>query len=112
MTLADYEFYQEEYKGTLITQELFEKFANMADSTLKYLSFNRDFSSFENQYNLAICELADYFFRQSTSDNKTITSESVGNYRVDYDTTKDQTTYDLAFKYLGFTGLLSAAVCS
>lgn len=107
MTLADYTFYVETYQGSKIASEYFTKFINKASYILGVMTQNRVVDEqYETQYNLAACEIADYYYDCDLNSGKDITSESVGSYSVSY----RQQPYreaDIAMQYLGNTGLVS-----
>lgn len=110
MTLADYSFYIEDFQGTDIPSEYFGKYIERADYNLKKMIQNRTVESyFERQYNLAVCEIADYYYQSDLADGKLINSESVGNYSVNY-AIQPYRDYELAMSYLGNTGLMNTAV--
>lgn len=110
MTLADYTFYVEDYQGSDIPGESFSKYIIKADYTLKTMTQNRIIEDqFETQYNLAACEIADYYYDCDLNSGKVMTSEKVGNYSVNY-IVQPYHDYDLAMQYLGNTGLLATGV--
>lgn len=110
MTLADYDFYTDEYLGTTLTSDNFDKYAEIADFALKKMSQNREVvDQYERAYNLAVCELADYYYNNELVKNKDITSERVGSYSVNYQVQQGK-DFDLAMRYLGNSGLLNVAV--
>jgi hypothetical protein len=110
MALPDYTFYIEEYHGEDIPADLFSKYAEKADYNLKTLTQNRIvIDQFERQYNLAVCEIADYYYECDLNSGKVLTNESVGNYSVSY-AIQPYREYELALQYLGNTGLLATGV--
>lgn len=110
MTLADYTFYAETYKGDDIPSDLFGKYSAKADYMLKRLTNNKlILDYYETEYNLAVCEIADYYYDSDQNSGKVLTSESVGSYSVNY-AVNPNTEYDLALQYLAHTGLLNSAV--
>jgi len=110
MTLADYTFYVEDYQGCDIPGESFSKYISKADYALKRMTQNRVIEDqYETQYNLAACEIADYYYDCDLDSGKTITGETVGNYSVNYAMQANR-DFDLAMQYLGNTGLLATGV--
>jgi hypothetical protein len=110
MTLADYTFYVEEFMGNIIPSEYFDKYAQRANYLLQRLTLNRVIDSYyEQQFNLAICELAEMLYNNPKSVNST--SESLGDYSVAYkDGSQEVQAYDIALSYLGNTGLLAGGL--
>lgn len=110
MTLADYTFYVEDYQGSDLPSESFTKYIEKADYNLKRITQNRVVEDqYERQYNLAACEIADYYYQCDLDNGKIMTSESVGNYSVNY-TVQPYQDYVLAMQYLANTGLLATGV--
>lgn len=108
--MCDYTFYIEDYQGSNIPSESFGKYVERADYNLKRMIQNRTVESyFEQQYNLALCEIADYYYESDLEHGKIVNSESVGNYSVNY-AIQPYRDYDLAMSYLGNTGLMNTAV--
>ena len=108
MIIADYTFYVEEYGGELIPSASFTRYINKANYILKRMIQNRNVDSyFENQYNLALCAIADYNY-----DTPKITkSESLGDYSVTYGSSSyDFDICEIVINYLGNTGLLCGGV--
>lgn len=110
MSLADYTFYAETYLGNKIPSESFSKYINKANYILTVFIQKRLVEDEqETQYNLAACEIAEYYYDSAVNDGKSINSESVGNYSVSY-TAQPYREMDIAMQYLGNTGLLATGV--
>lgn len=111
MTLADYSFYTDDYLGTDLSSANFTKYSEKADYTLKRMTQNRTIDdTYERQYNLAICEIADYLYKNKGMSAK---SESLGDYSISYQNgDSNYVMSDIAMSYLGNTGLLSVGIMS
>ncbi|NBI08065.1 hypothetical protein [Senegalia massiliensis] len=108
----DYKFYEMEYGGKAPSEE-FPMLLIQAMSEVKYYTLNRsNYSDINVKY--ALCELIDYLYKLSQSDDKEIASESVGTYSVSYNTDKkdsvDKKKKKIIYKYLAHTGLLYRGV--
>jgi hypothetical protein len=110
MTLATHSFYVENFQGAKIPSDFFTKYITKADYTLKRMTQNRAVTDqYETQYNLAACEIAEYYYDYDQNSGKVLTSETVGNYSVNY-TVNNSKEYDLALQYLANSGLLALGV--
>lgn len=110
MTLADYSFYIDEFQGSTVPSDYFSKYAEKADYNLKKMTQNRIIEDeYERQYNLAICEIVDYYYNCDLVHGKDINSESIGSYSVNY-AIQPFRDFDLAMQYLANTGLLATGV--
>ena len=108
--IVDYQFYIEDYQGDDIPSDKFNRYSEKAEYNVNLMIQNRTVASyFERQYKLAICEVADYYYESDLDNGKEINSESVGNYSVNYAITPYRER-DLAWGYLGNTGLMNTAV--
>lgn len=86
----NYDYYKETFKGDLIPQEEFEKYAMKASSKVKNRIFNRDISLFESEVKNATCSVANILYNQYlklkkleniiSGTEKIISSEKVGDY--------------------------------
>lgn len=134
---ADFPYYQDFFKGTLIKEEaVFRTFAERASEFIDTATFDRlcD-SSLLSQHKLKVqkcaCALTEQFFRRNmaicdgilNSENMPKTSESIGAYSVShanpYDYVQEISMSDADFqkslkstvlRYLGNTGLLYRGV--
>lgn len=131
---VDYEYYTNEYNGTLVSSELFESYELRArsimnnhtrkiDKTIELL----DNPLVSDNIKLCMCELIDNLFRTDELIKKStqadmsfalgITSESVKDHSVSFDSKSlksneikaqsQNENYNLMNNYLGITGLLN-----
>lgn len=109
---VDYDYYSSIYHGKTPLEE-FYNLELKASMDVKNYTFNRIVEADEN-VKLAVCELIDYLYKLSQSDDKEIASESVGTYSVSYITdnkeTIDKKKRKIIYKYLAHTGLLYRGV--
>lgn len=90
----DYDYYKETFKGDLIPQEEFEKYATRSSNKVRNRIFNRDISLFEFEVKNATCSVADILYNQylnqenirnmTNGSHKVITSEKVGDWSKNY----------------------------
>ena len=123
--IADYQFYQDEYYGDILTQEEFEKYATRADSYLEQLTMGRydddglseDIVTAVKMAECAIAEQCAMEAKQSLAIYEslgagTLASESVGAHSVSYRSGAEIKQASMAEikaivnRYLGMTGLL------
>lgn len=134
---ADFPYYQDFFKGTLIKEEaVFRTFAERASEFIDTATFDRLLdSSLLNQHKVKVqkcaCALAEQYFRRNTAifngipdaENMPKTSESIGAYSVshanplDYvqeismsDADFQKSLKSIILRYLGNTGLLYRGV--
>lgn len=137
MAYADFPYYQDFFKGTLISDaEAFRTFSERASEFVDMATFDRlADAEFLNRHRTKIqkcvCALAEQFFRRNIafsgsipdSENLLVTSESIGEYSVSmanpYDYIQEISMTDADFqkalkstilRYLGNTGLLFRGV--
>ena len=83
---ADYNFYTEVYKGSLIPDTAFAGIERAASAYVDYITHNRipasDLpESVMEKVKMAVCAVADTCYKQeSDEDSTTVASESVGNH--------------------------------
>ena len=123
--IADYQFYQDEYFGDILTQEDFDKYATRADSYLEQLTMGRyddpslpaDIVKAVKMAECAIAEQCAIEAKQSLAIYEsmgagTLASESVGAHSVSYRSGAEikqasaAEIKSIAYRYLGMTGLL------
>ena len=117
--ISDFDFYQTEYFGKLLTSEEFPEYATRADAWLSELTFGRysspDLSESQLQaVKMAECAVADLWYQLQTeqASNPSISKETVGSHSVTYRTGTEAASswaariYDTAARYLMTTGLL------
>ena len=134
---ADFSFYQDTFKGILITDEaMFRTFSERASEFIDTATFGRLadeelLETHKNKIQKCVCALAEQFFRRNIatfkgipdSENMPKTSESIGAYSVSmanpYDYVQEISMTDADFqkalkstvlRYLGNTGLLFRGV--
>lgn len=131
MSYADFKYYQDDFKGTLIKDEdAFRTIAERSSEFIDTVTFDRlaDEELF-NRYKIKIqkccCALSELFFKRCSADklldaeNAVETSETIGAYSVHfanpYDYVKEISLSDSDFRkilrstalqYLGNTGLM------
>lgn len=137
MAYADFPYYQDFFKGTLIqSEETFRTFAERASEFIDTVTFDRlqdknILDTYQIKVSSCACALAEQFFRRNTAfsngipsaDDMPKTSESIGAYSVSfanpYDYLQELSMSDSDFKkslksvilrYLGNTGLLYRGV--
>lgn len=117
--ISDFDFYQTEYYGKLLSAEEFPEYATRADAWLSELTFDRysspDLSESQLQaVKKAECAVADLWYQLQTeqASNPAISKETVGSHSVTYRTGTEAASswaariYDTAARYLMTTGLL------
>lgn len=134
MVLVDYNYYTENYKGTSIPQDSFEKKAKEASSRVNLNTYSRikEQSQITDEVKTATCEIADLLFDQETLKNKIlqdsktsgdIASESLGPHSVSYinksNAQKEQLLsgnaleneiYKICYRHLIMTGLMDRRI--
>ncbi len=105
---VDYTFYTDIYGGSLIGKERFPLFSDMA---LKFIgSMVLSPFTLDTDVKMAVCHLADIFFRDSK--RRGISSENNDGYSVNYD--KNSSPYKMAAEiasvYLKGKGLLYCGI--
>ena len=131
MSYADFKYYQDDFKGTLIKEEdVFRTIAERSSEFIDTVTFDRlADEELLNRYKIKIqkccCALSELFFRRCFADkllddeNAVETSETIGSYSVHfanpYDYVKELSLSDSDFRkilrstalqYLGNTGLM------
>lgn len=92
-TYTDYDFYKDTYKGTMPKPD-FDRLVIRASYEVRKNIFNRPITSFEEEVQLATCSVADLLLKieqletkkSTTISDKTLKSESVGDYSRTFDT--------------------------
>lgn len=100
-------YYSTNYHAAVIPGDKIEAFVSDAVSYLRYITHNRVDASQSEEVKMAVCKLADAYYKYGDKEN--ITAEKVGNYSVSYDKTTpmNKRLYQIAKIYLANTGLLS-----
>ena len=117
--ISDFDFYQTEYFGKLLTSEEFPEYAIRADAWLSELTFDRytsqDLSESQlHAVKMAECAVAElcYELQAEPVSDPSISKETVGSHSVTYRTEAEAAAglaariYDAAARYLLTTGLL------
>lgn len=135
MSYADFKYYQDDFKGTLIKDEdAFRTIAERSSEFIDTVTFDRLadealLNRFKEKIQKCCCALSELFFRRCSADklldaeNAVETSETIGAYSVHfanpYDYVKEISLSDSDFKkilrstalqYLGNTGLMFRGV--
>lgn len=86
----DYDYYNETFKGDLIPQEEFEKYAMKASNKVRNRIMNKDISLFESEVKNVTCSVAEILYNQylnqerlknmANGTEKVIASEKVGDW--------------------------------
>lgn len=100
-TYTDYDFYKDTYKGNMPESD-FDKLVIRASYEVRKNIFNRLIEGFEEEVQLATCSVADILLKieqletkkNATISDKTLKSESVGDYSRTFETT-DMTDIDV-----------------
>ena len=115
---ADYNFYTEVYKGSLIPDTAFAGIERAASAYVDYITHNRipasDLpESVMAKVKMAVCAVAETCYKQeSDEDSTTVASESVGNHSKSFAVVKrsfgdrEREKLTKAKQYLHGTGLL------
>ena len=133
LAYADFPYYQDFFKGTLIIEEaVFCTFAERASEFIDTVTFDRLadeelLNRYKSKIQKCACALAEQFFRRNavfsdgfpSSENMPETSESIGAYSVSYANPLDyiqelsatdsdffKSLKSTALRYLGITGLM------
>lgn len=113
MSYADYRYYKDEFRGSLIPDESFERNALQASQYIDNVTFGRIGSDVTSAVKNACCALAEVYYSGSVSPRAAsgVTSEKVGNYSVSYAAAENSGTQQKRLKsavklWLGGTGLL------
>lgn len=110
-----YSFYTGTYGGSDIPEANWTKLSLKAEQRLRHYTLGRLPDSWgdapwENNAKCAVCEMAEAICSDDKRAGKT--SENTDGYSVSYDLAKSLSTklYDIAYIYLGYTGLMSLGV--
>ncbi len=125
---TNYDFYIDIYKGDM-PEDDFDRIVIRASYEVQKNIFNRDFSDYENEVQMATCSVADILLKienlenkkESTLSNQTLKSESVGDYSRTFDSfsvsdidvaisNQEERIKEELRKYLLHTGLLYRGV--
>lgn len=106
-----YEYYQESYGGSLITENRWKLLETKMRARLNRYTFNRlQKNQWLTQAKTALCEMCECAYKYDKRDGKT--AENNDGSSVSYDTSRTLNTmlYEIAEVYLGNTGLMSLVV--
>jgi len=113
MAYADYDFYKQNYMGTVIPESSFPQVAQRASEYINAITLGKataQLQTYENEIQMATCAVAEDYYLNRDSD-KHIISESVGGHSVTYDRAITSKTKRNSCKmYLWDTGLLYTGV--
>ena len=135
--IVDYDYYINTYKGISVESENFESLEIKASSQVLNLIMNRDYTNwfgkdYSEQVKKATCSVIDLLNsinqkesiidEMSTNTTKIITSEKVGDYSRNFETTnykdiqeqianKKAKIVEEVSEYLWYTGLMNRGVC-
>mgnify|MGYP001222843285 FL=1 len=107
---VSYEFYSNEYGGKL-PLEAFKQLNLKAMGLIDYFTFDRAqlLDPMNLKLNMAACELIDHLHEVDKTDDKIITSESVGTWSRTYATEANSNrtkAYNIIAKYLMHEGVM------
>lgn len=113
---ADYNFYENNFKGTLVPFEVYDSFNRDASVFIDYITLNRtkNLEKIPDEVKMATCTVIEYMYRITDGTGiaplQLKSSESVGDYQVSYqqidNAAIESLYYRAAKKYLAHTGLL------
>lgn len=106
-----YEYYQESYGGSLITENRWKLLETKMRARLNRYTFNRlQKNQWLTQAKTALCEMCECAYRYEKQDGKT--SENNDGFSVTYDRSKsqDEMLHAIAEVYLSNTGLMDLVV--
>lgn len=119
MRYVDYNFYTDDYKGTLIPESAFDNLELKASYFIDSITFNRIVGSGEisGDVAFAICAVAEVI-NKITANGGIKSSETIGNHSITYlnnsssngTLSENKMMYDAAYPYLVNTGLLYRGV--
>lgn len=108
---ADYAYYRQVYKGSILNEKEFDSSIVRASAYLDTITFGRiATTTTTDDVKCAACAVADVF---GMTAQRTISEETVGSYRVTYaddEKNADAQKMDAAKLYLGNSGLLFRGV--
>ena len=92
-TYTDYKFYTNTYKGNMPESD-FDRLVIRASYEVRKNIFNRPITGYEDEVQMATCSVADILYKieqietkkNTTISDKTLKSESVGDYSRTFDT--------------------------
>lgn len=112
----NYDFYVNQYGGSLIPEADFKRLSNKAKSEIDYFTFGRiDWIKADDNIKMCLCEVAEVVHQaDNLAKDGIVSSESVGEYKISYDTKAklELTTHQqgkvhlIVAKYLMHTGLM------
>ena len=112
----NYDFYVNQYGGSLIPEVDFKRLSNKAKAGIDYFTFNRiDWSKADDNIKMCLCEMAEVLHQAAELvEGGIVSSETVGQYKVSYDTdansilamSNQSRMNKIVAKYLVHTGLM------
>ena len=87
---ADYKFYENNFKGTLVPFEVYDSFNRDASVFIDYITINRtkNLEKIPDEVKMATCAVIEYMYRITDGTGmvplQLKISESVGDYQVSY----------------------------
>lgn len=112
---VDYKSYSETYGGKKIPEDDWKRLSQKAGQRLNHFTFGRlpdrwEGEPWEECARFAVCEMAEILFDEERRSGKT--SENTDGYSVSFDTSVSVTAnlYEIAYSYLGNTGLMDFGV--
>ena len=105
----DFNYYSETFKGTVIPEEKFDKFAIRASRKVKNFVLNKDITKFENDVKSATCSIAEILYNQNLNKDKLTKLLAGSEKQVSSEYVNKQIKLEL-YNYLFYTGLLYSGV--
>ncbi len=91
MLYVDHMFYKENYKGVLLNEADFEKYAIRAENYISNLTFGRlNNETVSENIKLSICAAAEVFCELANSASLDVASENTDGYSVNYITAQSR----------------------
>lgn len=112
---VEYNFYVSSYGGTNLSEQDWDRLSQKAIQRLRHFTFVNlpeqwvD-ETWEKQAKCAVCEMAEILYLQEERQGKT--SENTDGYSVTFETEEQLNgkLYDIAYVYLGHTGMMNFGV--
>ncbi len=116
---ADFAYYKDTYKGTVLDAASFDTYARKATQTIRQYTFNRvKDNDIPDDVKMCCCELAEYLSKKEVADQDTeagikgLISETTGGHSASYETAEareqahNNIIKGIIYNWLVFTGLL------
>lgn len=108
MVYADYEYYTDIYKGSILTKALFEAYSDKAQCYIDYITLGRAEFNLNENVKKAVCAAAESLYLHAGK--RGIISENTDGYSVTYSNDERNDVIEAVKMYLVNTGMFYAAV--